>query len=169
MQRKGKSYQGQFMTSQDGIKKWSLRSAKCHDFPQDWRNEELETECALHESLSPRRWTVISIHRTLIREVASNFIRSVCLGTVSVIKSQSCLNLHFLWSLLDVFPEEPFLSGRKLTMSTVAWPQARYISYLKIKDIPTPSATSCPSHSFWLSFCCFILPLSRVFYLFIFY
>lgn len=94
-----------------------------------------------------------------MREEGSDFIRSVYLGTVSVVKSQSCLDPRFLWGPLDGFPEELFPSGRKLTMSTLVWPQARYISYLKIKDTPIFTTTSCPSHSFWLSFCCLSLPV----------
>lgn len=103
-----------------------------------------------------------------VREEGSNSIRSVHSGTGSVMKRQPCLNPHFLWSLLDGFPEELFPSGRKLTMSTLVWPQARNISYLKIKDKPTSTTTSCPSHSFWLSFCCLILPLSSWVFSFLF-
>lgn len=156
------------MTSQEGIKKWYLRVAKCYDLPQGWGNEELKTKHALHESLvqGAGHWFQFTKQPCPMREEGMHFIRSVCLGTVSVMKSQSCLNPHFLWSLLDGFPEKFFPSGRKLTMSTLVWPQARYISYLKIKDTPTSTTTSCPSHSFWLSFCCLILPLSRVFFFF---
>ena len=80
----------------------------------------------------------------------------------------ACLNPHFLWSLLDGFPEALFPSGRKLTMSTLAWPQARNISHLTIKDTPTSTTTSCPSNSFWLSFYCLVLPLSSCAFFFFF-
>lgn len=116
--------------------------------------------------VSPRRWAPIPVHRTATPHegTGGSFLGPACSGTVSVMRSQSCPNPHFLWCLLDGFPEEVFPSGRKLTMSTSVWPQARYISYLKMKNTPTSTTTSCSPHSFWLSFCGVILPLSRVFF-----
>ena len=40
----------QFVTSQEGIRKWYLGVAKCYDFPQGWESEELDTKHPLHES-----------------------------------------------------------------------------------------------------------------------
>lgn len=65
--------------------------------------------------------------------LGDSVLRAVCWGTFSFIKNQSCPNPHFLWDLQAGFPEWLFPSGRKLTMSTLVWSLARYISCLKIK------------------------------------
>lgn len=99
----------------------------------EWRSRDQTYSCESSPRELDGQWFQFTYQPHPTREGDSKFIRSGCLGTVSVMKSQCCLNPHFLWSLLDGFPEELFPSGRKLTMFTLVWPQAKYISYLKNK------------------------------------